>query len=48
MNQDRYAVTWMIIYIISACLIALAFCSCKTKIVTVEKARIDTTYITKL
>ena len=48
MNQDRYAVTWMIIYIISACVIALAFTSCKTKYVTVEKVRIDTTYITKL
>lgn len=47
MNQDRYALTWMIIYIISACIIAVAFCSCKTEVVTVEKVRVDTTYITK-
>ena len=33
---ERNAVMWMIIYLISACVIAVAFCSCKTKIVTVE------------
>ena len=47
-KRERNAVMWMIIYLISACVIAVAFCSCKTKIVTVEKVRIDTTYITKL
>lgn len=36
-RRERHAVIWMVIYIVSACLIALAFCSCKTKIVTVEK-----------
>lgn len=36
-KKERKAVAWMVIYIISACVIALAFCSCKTKIVTVEK-----------
>ena len=46
-TRERNAVMWMIIYLISACVIAVAFCSCKTKIVTVEKVRIDTTYITK-
>ena len=34
--RERHAVIWMVIYIVSACLIALAFCSCKTKYVTVE------------
>lgn len=34
---ERHAVIWMAIYIVSACLIALAFCCCKTKVVTVEK-----------
>ena len=47
-SKERHAVIWMIIYIISACLIALIFTSCKTKYVTVEKVRTDTTYITKL
>lgn len=36
-RKERHAVIWMVIYLVSACLIALAFCSCKTKIVTVEK-----------
>ena len=36
-RKERHAVIWMVIYIVSACLIALAFCSCKTKIVTVEQ-----------
>lgn len=36
-KKERKAVTWMVIYIISACVIALAFTSCKTKYVTVEK-----------
>lgn len=36
-RKERKAVVWMVIYIVSACLIALAFCSCKTKVVTVEK-----------
>ena len=36
-RKERHAVIWMVIYIVSACLIALAFCSCKTKVVTVEK-----------
>lgn len=45
--KERKAVVWMVIYIVSAVVIALAFCSCKTKIVTVEKVRVDTTYITK-
>ena len=35
-KRERNAVMWMVIYIVSACLIALAFCSCKTKYVTVE------------
>lgn len=35
--NDRRAIAWMVIYIISACVIALAFTSCKTKVVTVEK-----------
>ena len=40
MNQDRYAVTWMIIYIISACIIAVIFCGCKsTKYIPVETVR---------
>lgn len=47
-KRERNAVMWMIIYLISACVIAVAFCSCKTKIVTVEKVLTDTTYITKL
>lgn len=47
-RKERHAVIWMVIYIVSACVIALAFCSCKTKVITVEKVRIDTTYITKL
>lgn len=47
-RKERHAVIWMVIYIVSACLIALAFTSCKTKIVTIEKVRTDTTYITKL
>ena len=38
----------MVIYIVSAVVIALIFTSCKTKIITVEKVRVDTTYITKL
>ena len=46
--NDRNVVAWMIAYIISACVIALIFCGCKAKIVTVEKVRVDTTYITKL
>lgn len=46
-NRERNTVMWMIIYLISACVIAVAFCSCKTKYVTVEKVRTDTTYITK-
>lgn len=46
--NDRNVVAWMIAYIISACVIALIFTSCKTKIVTIEKVRTDTTYITKL
>lgn len=46
--KERKAVVWMVIYIVSACLIALIFTSCKTKYVTVEKVRTDTTYITKL
>ena len=36
-RKERHAVILMVIYIVSACLIALAFTSCKTKIVTVEK-----------
>ena len=36
-RKERHAVIWMVIYIVSAVVIALAFCSCKTKIVTVEK-----------
>ena len=36
-KNERHAVIWMVIYIVSACLIALVFCGCKTKIVTVEK-----------
>ena len=36
-KKERKAVAWMVIYIISACVIALAFTSCKTKYVTVEK-----------
>lgn len=36
-KRERHAIVWMVIYIISACIIALAFCSCKTKVVTVEK-----------
>ena len=47
-NKERYATMWMIIYIVVAVVIALAFSGCKTKVVTVEKVRIDTTYITKL
>ena len=47
-RKERHAVFWMVIYIISAVFIALIFCGCKTKYVTVEKVRIDTTYITKL
>lgn len=38
-RKERKAVVWMVIYIVSACLIALAFTSCKTKYVTVEKVR---------
>ena len=38
-RKERHAVIWMVIYLVSVCLIALAFCSCKTKIVTVEKVR---------
>jgi hypothetical protein len=38
----------MIVYIVSAVVIVLIFTSCKTKYVTVEKVRTDTTYITKL
>lgn len=47
-KKERKAVAWMMIYIVSAVVIALIFTSCKTKIVTVEKVRTDTTYITKL
>lgn len=36
-NKERYATVWMVIYIITAVVIALAFCSCKTKVVTAEK-----------
>ena len=46
--NDRNVVAWMIAYIISACVIALIFCGCKTKVVTVEKVRTDTMYFTKL
>ena len=46
--NDRNVVAWMIAYIISACVIALVFCGCKTKVVTVEKVRTDTKYATKL
>ena len=46
--NDRNVVAWMIAYIISACVIALIFCGCKTKVVTVEKVRTDTKYVTKL
>ena len=46
--NDRNVVAWMIAYIISACVIALVFCGCKTKVVTVEKVRTDTKYVTKL
>ena len=46
--NDRNVVAWMIPYMISACVIALVFCGCKTKVVTVEKVRTDTKYVTKL
>ena len=46
--NDRNVVAWMIAYIISACVIALIFCGCKTKVVTVEKVRTDTKYVNKL
>ena len=46
--NDRNVVAWMITYIISACVIALIFCGCKTKVATVEKVRTDTMYFTKL
>ena len=46
-RKERHAVIWMVIYIVSAVVIALIFCGCKTKYVTVEKVRTDTTYITK-
>lgn len=46
-RKERHAVFWMIVYIVSAVVIALIFCGCKTKIVTVDKVRTDTTYITK-
>ena len=46
--NDRNVVAWMIAYIISACVIALFFSGCKTKVVTVEKVRTDTKYVTKL
>ena len=46
-RKERKAVVWMVIYIVSAVVIALIFCGCKTKVVTVEKVRTDTTYITK-
>lgn len=36
-RNERHAVIWMAIYIVSAVVIALIFCSCKTKYVTVEK-----------
>lgn len=36
-RKERKAVFWMIVYIVSAVVIALIFTSCKTKIVTVEK-----------
>ena len=35
--NDRRAITWMVVYIISACIIAMMFCGCKTKCVTIEK-----------
>ena len=35
--KERYATMWMIIYIVVAVVIALAFSGCKTKYVTVEK-----------
>ena len=46
--NDRNVVAWMVAYIISACVIALIFCGCKTKVVTVEKVRTDTKFVTKL
>lgn len=46
--NDKNAIAWMIAYIISACIVVLMFCGCKTKIVTVEKVRTDTKYVTKL
>lgn len=36
-KKERKAVVWMVIYIVSACVIALAFTSCKTKVVTTER-----------
>ena len=40
MNQDKRAVAWMVIYIISACIIAVIFCGCKsTKYIPVETVR---------
>lgn len=39
-RNERHAVTWMIIYIISACIIALIFCGCtSTKYIPVETVR---------
>lgn len=35
--KERYATLWMIIYIVTAVIIALVFTGCKTKVVTVEK-----------
>lgn len=37
--NDRRAIAWMVVYIISACIIAMMFCGCKTKYVTVESVR---------
>lgn len=36
-NKERYATMWMIIYIVVAVVIALAFSGCKTKVVTTER-----------
>lgn len=36
-RKERKAVVWKVIYIVSAVVIALIFCGCKTKVVTVEK-----------
>ena len=36
-RKERHAVFWMVVYLVSAVVIALIFTSCKTKYVTVEK-----------